>query len=295
MCLTKQVRLTKGVIKVSEIITAEGIDSEQLLRYAASVEQQSEHPIAQSIVEKAKDHRLSLLPVTGFTSYTGSGVTGVINGCTVWVGKQSAASEMKKRLENVPDGAIQVGFDGEIVGAFTLEDSMREEAVGALQQLHAMRINSMMLTGDSRAVAEKIAKQSGVQQVIPEVLPDEKVREIQRLQSEGHAVAMVGDGVNDAPALTVADIGIAMSSGTEIAASVSDVTIMSDDLKRVPEMIALSARSMRIIKQNLFWAFIYNLIGIPLAALGLLNPMIAGAAMAFSSVSVVSNSLRLRK
>ncbi len=287
--------LTEGTIKVSKVISAEGIDADQLLTVASSVENQSEHPIARSIVEKAKEQGLALLPVAEFISHTGIGVEGVVNGQSVRVGKKSAMSEMEGELEHVPEGAVWVALNGRVAGAFVLSDILRENAVDAVEQLRRMKVESIILTGDSRGIAEEIGDKVGIQHVIPGVLPEEKGREIQRLQSEGRRVAMVGDGVNDAPALTIADVGIAMSSGTEVAASVSDVTIINDNLQRVPEMISLSARSMRIIKQNLFWAFIYNIIGIPLAAFGLLNPIIAGAAMAFSSVSVVSNSLRLRR
>ncbi|MGE3799962.1 MAG: heavy metal translocating P-type ATPase [Candidatus Kapaibacterium sp.] len=287
--------LTEGKIAVVDFITVPAEDRTRLLQLVASLEAMSEHPIGGSIVRYAGENKIPLIAVDHFETKAGVGLEGVVDGQQLLVGKKSQFAEAEQLLPNVPEGSVWVSLNGQIAGAFVIADTIRPEAVEGVAALKQMKIEPIMLTGDSRAIAEDIAAQVGINRVIAEVLPQEKGEVIRNLQSEGKRVAMVGDGVNDAPALTIADIGVAMGGGTNVAASASDVTIIGDDLRRVPAMLRLSTRTMQIIRQNLFWAFFYNVVGIPLAALGLLNPMIAGAAMAFSSVSVVTNSLRLRK
>ncbi len=222
---------------------------------------------------------------------------GVVNGRRVLIGRQSdLPKELEREILLPPGGSIVwIILDGQTAGAFVVVDTVREDAAQAVAALKEMGITPVMLTGDRASTAQHIAGLVGIEQVIAEVFPEKKGEVLRSIREEGKKVAMVGDGVNDAPALAIADVGIAMSGGTDVAMSTADITILGDELMRVPQAIRLSSRTMRIIRQNLFWAFIYNIVGIPLAAFGLLNPMIAGAAMAFSSVSVVTNSLRLRK
>ncbi|MCB0712117.1 MAG: cadmium-translocating P-type ATPase [Ignavibacteriae bacterium] len=287
--------LTEGKIAVVDFITVPTEERSRLLQLVASLEAMSEHPIAGSIVRYANENKIALLAVDHFETEAGVGLRGIVDGQQLLVGKKSQFAETDSLLPNVPDGAVWVSINGQIAGAFAVADTIRPEAVEGVATLAQMKVEPIMLTGDSQAIADEIAKQIGINRVIAEVLPQGKGEVIRNLQSEGKRVAMVGDGVNDAPALTIADLGVAMGGGTNVAASAADVTIIGDDLRRVPAMLHLSTRTMQIIRQNLFWAFFYNIIGIPLAAFGLLSPMIAGAAMAFSSVSVVTNSLRLKK
>ena len=295
MLFDKTGTLTEGKIEVVDSFTADDTDPDFLLSLVASVEGRSEHPIAASLVSFAASRRLPLYRVEEFGTEAGAGVSGVVEGHRIVVGKKGRMADAVGGIEGVPDGAVWVAVDGRIAGAFVLADKVRPEAAEMIARLKEMGIEPIMVTGDSRAIAEGIAAQTGIERVFAEVLPEGKGEVVKSLQGEGRKVGMVGDGVNDAPALTIADIGIAMAGGTDVASSAADVTIMGDDLRHVPDMLSLSSRTMRIIRQNLFWAFFYNIVGIPLAAFGLLNPMIAGGAMAFSSVSVVTNSLRLRK
>lgn len=289
--------LTHGKPDVQDVRTFGSIPSDELIRLAASVEQGSEHPLARSIVSYAEKNNMRLTKVEDFTTMPGVGVSGTADGIYVEIGRNAAMPELLEKESSLPPGAgiVWVAVDGQTAGAVVLSDIIRQDATQAVSELKERGIEPIMLTGDAATTAQYVADKVGIERVIAEVLPDQKGRVLQELQSEGKRVAMVGDGVNDAPALALADVGIAMSTGTDVAMSTADVTILGDELSRVPQAIKLSSRTMRIIRQNLFWAFIYNIIGIPLAALGLLNPMIAGAAMAFSSVSVVTNSLRLKK
>ncbi len=297
--------LTKGEMGLTDVVTAAGIDKADLVRRAGAVEADSEHPIGAAIAATARRSG-RLPPVAGFTALAGQGVHADVDGTTVWVGRRKLAAEAglllpqplddaAERLEGEGKTAVLVGWDGEVRGVLAVADSLKEGAHEAVARLHAMGLRVAMITGDNARTAEAIGTSVGVDQVLAEVLPSDKQAEVRRLQAEGQVVAMVGDGVNDAPALVQADLGIAIGTGTDVAIESSDLTLMRGDLDGVATAIQLSRRTYRTIVQNLFWAFGYNTAAIPLAALGLLNPIIAGAAMAFSSVSVVTNSLRLRR
>ena len=289
--------LTHGKPQVQDIRMFATLDPDRLVSLAASVEVGSEHPLGRSIVSYAEERGLSLYKVEDFSMTAGVGVSGIVDGQKVRIGRDVAMPELLEKEGGVPPGAgiVWVEVDGQTVAAVIVSDTVREDAARAIAELKKMNVEPVMLTGDARRTAEHVASELGIERVIAEVLPDQKGDALKEIRSGGKRVAMVGDGVNDAPALALADVGIAMSTGTDVAMSTADITVLGDELMRVPGAIRLSARTMRIVRQNLFWAFIYNIVGIPLAALGLLNPMIAGAAMAFSSVSVVTNSLRLRK
>lgn len=289
--------LTHGKPEVVQVRSFREESESFLVSLAASVEEHSEHPLARSIVAHAAKIGAPLYPVSEFATTAGLGVEGLVNGRKVLIGRQkNLPKELEREVLLPPGGSIVwVILDGRTAGAFVVVDTVREDAAQAIATLKEMGVEPVMLTGDRASTAGHVAGQVGIERVISEVFPDQKGEVLRSIQSEGKKVAMVGDGVNDAPALAIADVGIAMSGGTDVAMSTADITILGDELTRVPQAIRLSSRTMRIIRQNLFWAFIYNIVGIPLAAFGLLNPMIAGAAMAFSSVSVVANSLRLRK
>ncbi len=285
--------LTEGNLQVVDTAVFDGVDERELLRLTASVERYSEHPIAVGIVRHAEDRGIPLAPVSDFTSTAGVGVRGKVEGKEVRVERPDVSAAT---LYRAPAGAgsVHVAVEGVLAGAIAVADTIRGSAAATVARLKGMGFEVVMLTGDARATAEGVAARLEIDRVIPEVRPDEKGTAIRALQGEGRRVVMVGDGVNDAPALALADVSVAMATGSDIAMSVADITLLGGDIARVPEAIELSRRTMRIIRQNLFWAFVYNVIGIPLAAFGLLDPMIAGGAMALSSVSVVTNSLRLR-
>lgn len=293
--------LTEGKPTVLSVHPWSNTSAERLVQLAASVEQYSEHPIARALVTYGREHSIELLPCENFQSVTGFGVRGILHGKIVRVGTADfIQKELSIRVQE-NDGAdstesIQVFIAEEetILGWIALGDRIREEAPALVDELQKRGYTVVLLTGDTPTVAHAIAEKVGITHVLARVLPEEKALRIQELQQQGTPVAMVGDGINDAPALAQADVSIAMGTGTDIAMETSDITLMNSDLKSVVKAIELSRATMRTIRQNLFWAFIYNVIGIPLAAFGLLNPMIAAGAMAFSSVSVVTNSLRLR-
>ena len=303
--------LTRGEPKVTDVVPADGIDSEKVLQLAVSIEAVSEHPLAQAIVEKARQSGTRPLPVEKFEAISGLGAKGYVNGSEVILGNRrlmeargmsldGLASEASK-LSGEGKTSVFVGEQGKVVGLIALSDTPRETAQEAVQALKRMGLQVAMITGDNEKIARSIADQVAIDVVLAEVLPGDKADEIKRLQESGQVVAMVGDGINDAPALTAADIGIALGAGTDVAIEAGDITLISNDLRLVPSAIKLSFQTMKVIKQNLFWAFFYNTLGIPIAAgvlypfFGiLLNPVFAAAAMALSSVSVVSNSLRLR-
>ncbi|KLO43063.1 carbonate dehydratase [Mycobacterium nebraskense] len=303
--LDKTGTVTTGKMTLVDVVSGPGTDRETLLRYAGALEDASEHPIAQAIAKAAKA-KLGALPAPElFTNLEGNGVRGNVDGHTVVVGRASlladwdqpldaALSAGKARAEADGKTVVAVGWDGRARGVLVVADTVKPTSAEAVRQFKALGLTPILLTGDNAAVANRIADQVGIAQVLSETMPADKVAAIKRLQSEGKVVAMVGDGVNDAAALAAADLGVAMGTGTDVAIEAADLTVTRGDLRAAVDAIRLSRRTLTTIKANLFWAFGYNVAAIPLAALGMLNPMLAGAAMAFSSVFVVANSLRLR-
>jgi Cu+-exporting ATPase len=304
--------LTKGEPELTDVVTFGDRDSSDLLQLAASVEKNSEHPLGEAVVNGALARKLELKPPEDFTSITGKGVEGTVSGRKVAIGNRAYFAEMgldlkapdeaMSKLESQGKTAMIVGLEGEIAGILAVADTLKEHSAAAVKALQEMGKEVIMITGDNSRTAQAIAAQVGIKRVLSEVLPQDKSAEVKKLQDTGLKVAMVGDGINDAPALTQADIGIAIGSGTDVAIESGDIVLIKDDIRDVVMAMDLSSFTMRKIKQNLFWAFIYNSLGIPIAAgvlypfTGfLLSPVIAGAAMAFSSVSVVSNSLLMRR
>jgi cation-transporting ATPase V len=303
--------LTRGQMALTDVVAAEGVDQAELLRLAGAVEADSEHPIGAAIAAGARHPGGPPGGAQRFRAVAGQGVraevpTGDGPPVTVWVGRRKLAADAgllvpqameaaAERLEQQGKTAVLAGWQGEVRGVLAVADTLKDGAGELVGGLHAMGLEVAMLTGDNAATAQAIAAEVGADRVMAEVLPADKVSEIARLQADGEVVAMVGDGVNDAPALVQADLGIAIGSGTDVAVQASDLTLLRGDLQGVATAIALSRRTYRTIVQNLLWAFGYNTAAIPLAAAGLLDPVIAGAAMALSSVSVVTNSLRLRR
>ena len=311
--LDKTGTVTEGKPTVTNVVRAadSGHTDDELLRLVASVEKSSEHPLADAIVQYAKGRSLALSDAESFDAVTGRGATGVVDGSALAVGNAALMADYAidikplstdaERLAGEGKTPMYVAVDGALAGLIAVADPIRETSREAIQRLHAMSLEVVMLTGDNQRTADAIARAAGIDRVVAGVMPDGKVAEIKRLQAEGKVVAMVGDGINDAPALAQADVGMAIGSGTDIAVEAADVVLMRGDLRSAAHAILLSRRTMRTMKQNLFWAFIYNVVGIPIAAgvlypaFGLmLSPILASAAMAFSSVSVVANSLRLR-
>ena len=296
--------ITKGEPEVTDIISFNEFEEDEILRIAASVEKASEHPLGQSIVKYGEEKLLKVIAADNFTAVPGKGLKAEFEGKNVLIGNRKLMNDnsidIKEKektlveLEKLGKTAMLMAIDGKLSGIIAVADTIKETSPKAIKELQKMGLTVYMITGDNERTAKAIADQVGITNILADVLPENKAEKVEALKSEGKHVGMVGDGINDAPALAAADVGFAIGTGTDVAMEAADITLMRGDLSGVVTAIRLSHRTMKTIRQNLFWAFFYNTIGIPFSALGFLNPMVAGAAMAFSSVSVVTNSLRLK-
>ena len=300
--LDKTGTITLGKPKVSDLQVYNSFNQTDVIKYTVSIENKSEHPLSKAILDYAGKFKILPTDISEFNSYPGLGLTGKLDNKNIIVGNrkmleqysvQFNGAEINDKLKT--NSSVYIAIDNMLAGIYQISDTIADTSAEAIKQLKKMHLNVYMLTGDNKAVAESIAEKVGIENVLTDVLPEGKAKVIKDLQSKGKIVAMVGDGINDSPALAQADLGIAIGSGTDIAIETADITLIKNNIEGISQAINLSYKTLRTIKQNLFWAFIYNIIGIPVAALGLLNPMFAAAAMALSSVSVVSNSLRLKR
>ncbi|MCR3956024.1 MAG: heavy metal translocating P-type ATPase, partial [Gudongella sp.] len=295
--------ITKGKPDVTDILSF-GEKEDEILRIAASVEKTSEHPLGEAIVKKAEEEGMDLREAESFSAVPGKGLQASFEGKSILIGNRRLMIENNvdlanrekdiEKLETEGKTAMLLSVDRRLTGIIAVADGIKETSQAAIRELQDMGLKVFMITGDNERTARAIGAQVGIENILADVLPEDKASEVEKLKSQGMHVGMVGDGINDAPALAAADVGFAIGTGTDVAMEAADITLMRGDLEGVVTAMRLSHRTMKTIKQNLFWAFFYNTLGIPFAALGFLNPMVAGAAMAFSSVSVVSNSLRLR-
>ncbi|MFI8499637.1 heavy metal translocating P-type ATPase [Streptomyces sp. NPDC085524] len=305
--LDKTGTVTEGRMRLADVVAAEGESREEILRLAGAVEHASEHPIAKAIADAAEEEQGGLAPVTDFAGHAGRGVTGTVDGRQVMAGRASwltdqwglqipsALVRAQQQAEQAGRTVVFAAWEGNVRAALVVADTVKATSAEAVARFKALGLTPVLLTGDNEAAARHVAAEVGIDTVIAEVHPEDKVAEIKRLQGQGKVVAMVGDGVNDAAALAQADLGLAMGTGTDAAIAAADLTLVKGDLRGAADAIRLTRKTLTTIKGNLFWAFAYNVAALPLAALGLLNPLIAGAAMASSSVFVVTNSLRLRR
>jgi len=297
--------ITKGKPEVTDVMAVNGFDEGTMLHAAASAERGSEHPLGRSIVERAEAESLALAEPQEFQAIRGKGVIASVNGDRVLVGSRwlmqehgldpAPLEETLRQLEEEAKTAMLVAVDGELAGVVAVADTLKDDSLDAIRELHRMGLETVMITGDNQRTGEAIARRVGIDHVLAEVLPDGKVTEVQKLQERFGLVAFVGDGINDAPALTQANVGIAIGTGTDIAIEASDVTLVRGELTSVVEAVNLSRATFRKIKQNLFWAFFYNVVMIPLAVIGWMHPVLAEIAMAISSVTVVTNANTLRR